>query len=337
MRALVLEEFGDRLRVRERRLPPPPPGWVDVEVISCGLGLTIEHARVGRLGGTTPRVLGHELSGRVLGDGEAYERGELVTASFYLLCGSCPQCVQGRDNLCERIGGFIGGTIDGALAEVVQVPERNLVRVPPGVRPEDAGVIADALATPYHLLTQRLALLPGAPVCVVGAGGGLGVHVVALARLMGARTVAVELDEAKRQRLESDGHADLVIDAAGDWSAEVLDGLGPMAVCVDTVGSEATLRSAAQCLGRRGTLVALGLHADASVSVPVADLITSELSVVGTRYATRADIAGALDLVAAGLVAPVIGARFGFDEVDEAFRAVQAGAVFGRVVVDVAA
>src|SRR5437660_12142572 len=103
MHAMVLEEFGGRLKAEVRTVPEPGPGEVLVRVGAGGAGLTLESVRLGHLGGSTPRSMGHEYSGTVaaLGAGvEGWREGDPVTGSFYRLCGNCVMCASGRETLC---------------------------------------------------------------------------------------------------------------------------------------------------------------------------------------------------------------------------------------------
>ena len=177
MRAMVLDEVGGDFRLERRPVPTPAHGEVLVKVLAVGAGVTNELARDGVLGGSVPRVHGHELSGTVvaLGPGvDGWRLGDQVVTSFYLLCGRCEWCASGRETLCENFGGFIGIAVDGAFADYAVLPSSNLVPIPDGVSVRDAGIVGDAIATPFHVVTQRLRMRAGQRVAVVGAGGGHG-------------------------------------------------------------------------------------------------------------------------------------------------------------------
>ena len=339
MLAAVLDEFGGDVAVRSVAEPEPGPAEVLVAVEACGVGLTLERARTGALGGTTPRVVGHELGGTVAAVGPGvtgWQPGDRVTASFYLTCGLCPMCAGGRETLCTAWQGYVGLHVDGALAEAVVLPARNLVRVPDGVGLDEAAIAADAIATPYHVFAERAPLRPGDTVAVIGAGGGVGVHMAAVARAFGARVVAVERDAAKEKQLGECGF-DAVWNPGddGEWAETLVAELGgKVDVCVDTVASDTTLANGARLVGRAGTFVVVGFQPGTSLALNPASLILDEVAVTGSRYATRAEIARTLDLVAQGRVEPVIGARFPLREAAEAYRAMQRNEVFGRIVVD---
>jgi D-arabinose 1-dehydrogenase-like Zn-dependent alcohol dehydrogenase len=340
MRAAVLDAFGGDVRLADVPAPKPGPGEVLIGVAACGVGLTLERARTGDLGGSAPRIVGHELGGTVLGTGPGagtWRPGDRVTASFYLTCGSCPNCAGGRETLCADWGGFVGVHADGGLADAVVLPARNLVRVPDNVSLAAAAIAADAIATPYRALTGRVSIRPGQTVAVIGAGGGVGVHMVGVARALGARVVGIERDPAKEQQLAARG-CDLTWNPGDDpdWASRLAEELGVRAdVCVDMVASRSTLTNAVGLLNRSGTLLIVGYQGGVTFELDPRPFVLDEVVVTGSRYATRADIAASLDLVAQGRVEPVIGARYPLTEVAEAYRVMQANEAFGRIVVDI--
>jgi D-arabinose 1-dehydrogenase-like Zn-dependent alcohol dehydrogenase len=340
MRAAVLPRFGADLKVVDVPEPRPISGEVLIEVIACGAGLTLEHVRNGVLGGTPPFTMGHEFAGRIIELGPnvtGWSVGDAVTATFYLTCGDCDMCTSAHDTLCRNFAGWIGAARDGAFAERVAVPTRNLVKVPDGVGLDIAGVVADAVATPYHVAKDRLQIGPGDKVAVLGAGGGLGVHMLAVIRAFGGKAIGIERDRAKLETLRAGRLADLLVDAsAPDWEAVLGSAAaGQLTGFVDTVGSTETLAAGARAVGPRGAVVILGVTVGAEVRVDAQRMLLGETAVMGTRYCNRAEIAASLALVAAGRIIPVIGRRFRLDEINDAFAAIRSNDVFGRVVIDV--
>lgn len=344
MRAMVLDTFGGTLKAETRPVPVPGPGEVLVRVVACGAGLTLESIRLGHLGGSTPRIMGHEYSGTVaaLGAGvEGWQEGDPVTGSFYLFCGNCVMCASGRETLCLNNKGNIGAKIDGAFAEYVVVPARNLVRIPTGVVLREAGIIADAVATPYHIARERARLVAGQRVAVVGAGGGVGIHMLQVAQAFGAFVIAVERDAEKLRRLR-DFAPDALVDASTeDWQNDLAQAAdGQLDVCIDFVGSPETTGKSLAALGRGGIFVIAGsmphLRADKSAVISAAPMymVNKELSILGTRYATRAEIACSLELVRDGKIKPVIGASYPLEQIEAAFEAIRQNKVFGRILID---
>lgn len=346
MRAMVLEAFGGTLKAEIRPVPEPGPGEVLVRVIACGAGLTLESIRLGHLGGSTPRIMGHEYSGTVAAVGagvEIWQEGEPVTGSFYLFCGSCVMCAAGRETLCLNSKGNIGAKIDGAFAEYLVVPARNLVRIPEGVVLREAGVIADAVATPYHIARERARIVAGQRVAVIGAGGGVGVHMLQVAKAFGAFVIGVERDAEKLRRLQ-DVPLDALVDASSEsWQTDLAQAAGDqLDACIDFVGSPETTSKGLAALGRAGIFVIAGtmpgLRSDKNAVISAAPmyLVNKEISILGTRYATRAEIARSLELVREGKVTPIIGASFPLEQAEAALEAIRRNQVFGRILIDCA-
>jgi propanol-preferring alcohol dehydrogenase len=339
MRAAVLDHFGGDVRMLDVPRPDPGPGAVRVRVAGCGVGLTLERARTGSLGGSAPRTVGHEFAGVVDAVGPGVTRwveGDRVTTSFYLTCGECRMCVAGRETLCSEFGGFVGCHIDGGLAEYAVVPARNLVRVPRAVSLAEAGIVADAIATPFHVMNQRAHVAPGTRVAVIGAGGGVGVHMVAMARVFGGEVIAVERDPAKAESLRDVGASSVFVPRGEDWARSFIDEVGgPVDVCIDMVASTSTLSNGVAVVGRGGKLVVVGFQDGATLGLDPKVLLLEEVSVTGSRYATRNEIASSLDLVASGQMGITIGARFDLGDTPEAYRAMQENRAFGRILVAV--
>jgi propanol-preferring alcohol dehydrogenase len=341
MRAALLPAFGADFVLTEVDAPKPGAGEVSLDVVACGAGLTLEHMRNGLMGGKPPMIMGHEIGGRIaqVGPGvSGWEIGDRVTTHFYLTCGACDMCVNGHESLCRKFRGLVGAVTQGAFADQVVLPARNLVRAPDNVGLDVAGIVADAIATPYHVAKDRIRIGAGDRIAVIGAGGGLGVHTLGVARAFGAIVIGVERDQAKLEALERGGHADVLVDSSQPNWREALaraSGTGLTAV-IDTVVTTETMSAGADALGARGALVILGIGPKAEIKATPNSLMLKEAAIIGTRYCNRAEIAESLALVSQGRVQPVIGARFDLTEINAAFEAIRASTVFGRVVVEVA-
>ncbi len=102
--------------------------------------------------------------------------------------------------------------LDGGFAEYVKLPARNLAHIPPELDYTEAAIVADAVSTPLHALRERVKLRPPETVMVVGAGGGVGIHAVQMARVLGARVIGVDVSDEKLALVRNLG-ADEVINA----------------------------------------------------------------------------------------------------------------------------
>ena len=258
---------GSILSVQDVPIPVPGPGEVLVKVEACGICLSDVHL----LDGTLPMMLpvvtpGHEAAGTIVEVGSqvpVWQPGDRVVLAGGRPCGRCRWCVRGRFEDCEAFE-IMGFNFDGAWAQYVVVPSPTLASVPDGIPIEQAAILADAVSTPYAALTERAALRPGEAVGLWGIGG-LGVHAVQIARLVGAAPIFAfdPLPSAREWALALG--ADFALDpTAVDVEAEVrrlTDGR-MLDVAVDLVGSNRVLAQAASCLGRFGRCVMVGLSLD---------------------------------------------------------------------------
>ncbi|GEM_PF-18594 len=310
----MIHAWGGPLVYEERPRPIPRAGEVLVAVRACGVGLTVLNCIQGNLGrpDDLPRVPGHEITGIVAETGPGVRTvrpGDRVMAFFYLTCGCCEPCRAGRDSMCRYHGGYVGVHRDGGYAEYVALPEANALPLPDGISFVEATAIPDAIATPYHVCASRAEVRVGDRVLIVGAGGGVGIHMVQMARLFGADVVAVDVDDGKLERCRALGAAHAVDFRAADAEARAREALGGGAtVAVDLVGSEATLEWACRLLGPAGRMVLLTTFPGVGLRLEPRRMVMGELTVSGSRYCGRAEVLAAARLVAAGRILPVVSA-----------------------------
>ena len=191
MRAARFDAAARTLTVQDVPIPQPGPTEVLVKVRACGICLSDVHLLDGSLPGPLPVVTpGHESSGVVeqVGDLVAgWKPGDRVLLAGGRPCGQCPNCVRGRMEECLAFE-IMGFNFDGAWAQYVVVAGQTLTSIPDELPFEQAAVLADAVSTPYAALTERAGLRSGDSVGLWGIGG-LGVHAVQIARLVGATPI----------------------------------------------------------------------------------------------------------------------------------------------------
>ena len=317
--------------------PVPGPGEAVARVLACGSGLTIQHIKAGRIAAEFPRIIGHEITGEIVAIGAGVRGlavGDAVTAYYYLNCGHCSWCLSMLEPLCASSGGNVGRNCDGGYAEYIKLPAHIFIKLPEGLdyksHPAEIGVITDALATPYKVL-KRARVKAGETVAVFGAGGGVGIHQVMLAKWARARVIAVDVARSKFDACRRAG-ADEVVDAsAGDAAQALLDltrGDG-IDVAIDYVSSSSTLEAGARALGRRGRLVTLG-GAGQAFRASAMDLLLKEQDLLGSRYVTRSEILETLDLVARREVWPIVTEIRPLAEAEALHERVERGQVTGR-------
>lgn len=338
MKAMVLTGPDAPLVLKTLPDPVPGPGEAVARVLACGAGLTVHHARAGRLKLDYPRILGHEITGEIVAVAPGVtgiRPGDGVTAYFYLTCGACRWCQVNRETLCDNFGGYVGREVDGGYAEYIKLPASTFLKIPEGLdwrkHPAEAGVICDAIATPLKV-TRRARLAPTDTVAVFGAGGGLGVHMLKVARWAHARKViAVDLMASKFEACVKAG-ADATVDASDGRVAEQLlelTGGKGIDVAIDFVSSTATLEAALAALGKGGRLVSLGGHGQKFTVNPGATL-RKEIEILGSRYATKQEVLESLELVARGDVWPMVTEKVPLAEAEAIHQRLDKGVITGR-------
>jgi alcohol dehydrogenase, propanol-preferring len=336
VKAQLLHAWGGPLRYGEHRDPAAGPGEVLVAVRACGVGLTVVNYMSGRLGRPEPlpRVPGHEFTGVVVEAGHGVtgvRSGDRVMSYFYLTCGRCDWCRSGREPLCQNHGGYVGVHRDGGYAELVSLPEANVLPLPDGVPFVGGTVIPDAVATPYHVCAARAGVRVGDRVLVIGAGGGVGIHMVQMARLFGGGVVAVDTDDAKLEhcrRLGAEAAVNITRTDAHDRALAALE--GGATVAIDLVGSRETLAWAFGLLGPGARMVMLTTFEGVGLDVAPRKMVMGELAILGSRYCSRAEVLAAARLVRDGRIAPVVSQVRPLSEVEVLHEMLRAGSLLGR-------
>ena len=336
MHAQVLHEWGGEVRYETVARPSVVAGEVLIEVEACSVGLTVLNYMSGnhsRRPEDLPRIPGHEIVGRVIatGDGVSSPRvGERVLTHFYLFCGACDLCHLGHEPLCRNLAGQIGVARDGGYAEYVALPARNCIAVPDGVSPIAATAIPDAIATPLHV-SRRAAIAPSDSVMVIGAAGGVGIHMVQMARVFGGTVIGIDRGE-ERLKLVREMGAVAAFDSSAPDAAQSIRHLAPrgVTVAVDLVGNPATLRFCLDALAPRGRLVVLTTFPGLATEVAPRELVARELAILGSRYASRWELGEAARLVAERRITPVVTEVVPLPEVGSLHAKLRGGRLLGR-------
>jgi D-arabinose 1-dehydrogenase-like Zn-dependent alcohol dehydrogenase len=335
-----IQQWAGDLQWETFEVPEPGPGEVLVRVEACSIGLTVLNCIRGDLANDPnllPRVPGHELVGRVetVGTGVASPApGQRVMAYFYLACGVCHACRSGRDSLCQNLAGWVGIHRDGGYAPYTVLPAQNLLPLPETILAPQATAIPDAVATPLHVCKTRAQVGPHDRVVVIGAGGGVGIHMVQLARLFGAQVAGLEAAESKFDLIEEMGAAPVLsrafdeVDLTGVWQSE------SPTVVIDLVGTSASLRWGLGTLTAGGRMVVLTTFRDVELPIEPRELVFREISLLGSRYASRAELMEAAALVATGQIRPVVSQVVPPSQVSEVHQALRQGTLVGRGALD---
>src|SRR5439155_7995433 len=227
---------------------------------------------------------------------------------------------------------------DGAYAEYMAIPARNVTPIPRCVNDVDAAIAADAIATTYHACREEARVGPGDSVLIVGAGGGVGIHAVQMAKLCGGWVLAADITDEKLAAARDCGADALVDGRRGDLATQVArltDGRGVDAA-IDFVASRETLEGSLKSLARAGRLVIIGSRptaffgADASFMVDPRHVLGSMLEIHGSRYVTLTEIAQTLELLRQRRIRAIVSRTFPLEGAEEAHELLRKNALVGR-------
>jgi propanol-preferring alcohol dehydrogenase len=219
---------------------------------------------------------------------------------------------------------------DGGYAEYLVLPAVNALPVPGGISPVQATVIPDAVATPYHVC-RRAGIGPGDVAVIFGAGGGVGIHMIQMARVFGADPIAVDLGEPKLQAARSVGAVAAIDFTAADFADQVRTAAPRGAtVAIDFVGQPETLARALEILDRRGRLVVLTTFPGVTFPLSPRQMVLTEMTILGSRYASRWEVDQAARLVAEGKITPLVSEVAPLAEVGRLHDRLRRGLLVGR-------
>jgi threonine 3-dehydrogenase len=333
MKALVKTKAAPGLWLEEVPDPRPEPDEVVVEVLFTGICGTDLHIRNwdtwARNTVSPPTILGHEFVGRVVDVGSTASPGvvlgAVVTAEGHVVCGRCPRCASSAGHLCASAKG-IGIQRNGAFAQYVAVPARNvwLHRVPLDL---EHATMFDPLGNAVHAATTFS--VAGEDVLITGVGP-VGLMAVAVARRLGARTIAVTDVSDYRLGLAKALGADLGVNPRTQSLETARRDLGigeGFSVGWEMSGEAGALAELIRNMHNGGRLVALGLPSATGIEVDWAAVVHKMLTVQGvsgrqifhTWRAMAALVHDGLDL------SPIITHRFGFEDHEAAFDVAASG------------
>jgi alcohol dehydrogenase len=310
VKAVLFDKFGGALNCVDVRDPSPTLGGVVVRVAASGICRSDWHGWMGHDADIRlPHVPGHELAGTVAAVGANVTRfrvGDRVTVPFVSGCGRCEQCAKGQQQVCSAQfqPGF---TAWGSFAEYVGIDyaDTNLVKLPESVDFVTAASLGCRFATSFRAIVDQARVQPGEWVAIHGCGG-VGLSAVMIAAAMGARVIAVDIDQAKLDFAIRLG-AEIGVLATEDVRAAIFEHTrGGAHVSMDALGSRVTCYNSIACLRPQGRHVQVGLMlgAHSDPPVPMGMIIAKELQVVGSHGMQAHRYGAMLDLILTGRVQP---------------------------------
>jgi D-arabinose 1-dehydrogenase-like Zn-dependent alcohol dehydrogenase len=339
VRAIILREPGgpERLEATDWPTPEPGPGQLRVRVAACGVCFRdIVDRRGGYAFMRRPIVTGHEFAGTVTAVGpdvRDFAVGDRVATTHRPSCGECPPCRAGDDARCTRSVVSYGHTADGGYAEEVLAWPSSLVRVPDAVPLEAASFLHCTAAVALRALRRHASLESGETVVVTGASGGVGVHAIQIAKILGARVLAITSNADKAERLRGLGADEVLIAPADGGFHKLVQAAAPGGadVALDLVGTP-TLNGSLRSLRPSGRLVVVGNVSDERFALNPGAVILRELTIVGSSGASRLELAATLAFAADGRLRPIIEQRRPLAEARAAQEHLEQRGAFGRTI-----
>lgn len=322
----------DAFELTEVEAPSPGQGEVRVELRARGLNhLDLWVSRAMPAPPQLPHILGADGAGVVdaVGDGvDGVEVGDEVVIDPSWSCGDCEACGRGDIVFCSGFG-ILGEHHSGTLAEHVVVPARNVLPKPAGLGWEVAGSFGLVTATALRML-DRARVTEGETVLIPGIGGGVSSAALALARQRRARVFVTSRSPQKIEWAVERG-AEGGFDSSGEFSGDMKK-VGGADVVVENVGP-ATWSQSLRSLKPGGRMVVCGATSGTKVELTLPVLWFKQLELIGSSMATHAEFARTLTLVSAGEVEVPVDSVFGFEELPDALRRLDAGEQLGKIVI----
>ena len=311
----------------------PAPGAVAVAIKASSinhLDLWLAHGAQREV--TPPRVIAADGAGVVAESGDpAWKPGDEVVIYPVLCCWECEWCRTGQNVRCERFG-VVGEHSDGTACELFHIDARNLFRKPRAMSWNEAAAFPLTFLTAWRMLTTRARLKPGEKVLVVGAGAGVAVAAITIARHLGARVFATSRSEAKRERALELGAEEAFDSHEFSKGVRATTG-GGVDVVFEHVGP-ATLQESLRSVVMGGRVVTCGSTSGVKAEISMPRLFWGQLDLLGSTMGNVGEFRAVLEAIDEGM-RPVIDSVYPLSDVEAALTRLDAAAQFGKVVLSV--
>jgi len=327
VKAIRIHEHGgpEVLRYEDVDEPTAGPGEVLIRLRAASLNHLDLWIRQGRPKVSKPRILGADGAGTVaaLGaDVDGFAEGQRVVINPGI-----------EQNSHIKV---VGEHTDGTHAELIAVPATNVYALPDSVSDEEAAAFPLVYETAYRMLVTKAALAPGEWVLLWGIGGGVASAGLAIARALGARTIATSSSDVKLARARELGADATINHASDDVAAEVkrITEDGGIDVVVEHVG-EATWQTSLQVAKAGGRIAVCGATSGPNPPAALHRVWWKQLTIFGSTMGTKADFEGAFELVTSGRAKPLVDKVFPLAEARAAHERLEAGAQLGKIVLSI--
>jgi 2-desacetyl-2-hydroxyethyl bacteriochlorophyllide A dehydrogenase len=339
MKALYFDEHGelDVVRYGDVPAPEPGPGEVLVRVRACALNFLDIWVRRGWPGLKLemPHWCGADVSGEIVELGDQvtdWQVGQRVVVDPGVNLFEDEYTRRGQDSVSFGYH-VLGENMRGGAAEFLAIAAQNLAAMPDDIDFPHAAAPLLVSLTAWRMLMHQARLRTGESVLVVGAGGGVNSMAIQIAKLAGAKVYTVASNPTKAEQAQALG-ADVVLDRSRtDWGKEIdrLTSRRGVDVVVDNVG-QATITTSMQAVARGGRIVIVGNTSGPQAEIDIRYIFGKQISLIGSTMGSHQDFRDVLQLLWAGKIQPVIDQVMPLSEGKEAYKRMQEGKQFGKIV-----
>src|SRR5580692_11651674 len=311
MKAVRIHEFGGPEVLRYEDVPDPQPrkDQILVRIKACALNHLDIWVRKGLPGVNLPHILGSDIAGEIVAVGayvSGFKTGQRVVLAPMHFCNHCAKCVGGLQNQCREFTA-LGNGVDGGNCELIAVPPVNVIPIPESLDFNQAASVPLVFLTAWHMLVGRAGIRLGQTVLVLGAGSGVGIAAIQVAKLFHARVITTAGDEHKLEKARELG-ADYGINHYQQKISEEVKQITNkegVDIVVEHVGA-ATWEQSMKCLKPAGILVTCGATTGPNASFDLRFLYSRQLSLLGSYMGTMGELYEVLGHVFAGHLRPVV-------------------------------
>jgi NADPH:quinone reductase-like Zn-dependent oxidoreductase len=339
MKAVRIHQFGgpEVLMYEDVADPQPRRDQVLVRVRACSVNHLDIWVRKGLPGVKLPHILGSDVAGEIVEVGEyvsGFKVGQRVVLSPMHYCGHCEKCEAGLQNQCREFT-VLGNAVDGGNCELIAATAANVIPIPDSLDFNQAASVPLVFVTAWHMLVGRAGVHPGQTVLVLGAGSGVGIAAIQIAKMFHCRVITTAGDEKKMAKGRELGAGFAINHYNQKISDEVrkITNKEGVDIVIEHVGA-ATWDESLKSLKSSGTLVTCGATTGPNVGIDLRHLFARQLSLLGSYMGTMGELHEVLKHVFAGRLKPVLDRAFPLSEIRAAHEYLEKSQMFGKIVVN---
>lgn len=341
MKAIRIHEHGgpENLIYEEIADPKTAPGEVLVNVKATALNHLDIWVRSGSTGAdyNLPRIPGSDIAGSVSEIGSEVKKvkeGDEVILFPAYFCGECDECKLGRQTLCDSYAP-LGTVMDGGNAEYIVVPERNLLPKPENLSFNEAAAFPLVFLTAWHMLISLGKVKENDRVLVHGAGSGVGMAAIQIAKQFCARVYTTSSSDEKLEKAVEIG-ADFTINYDKENFQDLIykdtDGEG-VDIVIEHIGP-ATWKDSIRSLKKGGRLVTCGATTGPIAELDLRRIFSRQISIHGSYMGYLSELNDVLRYINSGALKPVVDSVFDLKDAPDAHRHMENRNQFGKIILN---